>query len=128
MKQILVLAVLAGIMVIGCTSQNPPSSTAAPTSIQTSSVQPIDTTPAYLTAPDKMYIQSPLYCEKDSDCVKQLVDCVTCTCPNAINKYNFVDLNCPSDPLAAGCALACPSDIPAKCQNNICTIVMNGNA
>jgi hypothetical protein len=129
MKQILVFVVLAGILIFGCTSPNPPTNTATttttPSTMQTSTNQPAATTPAYLTAPNQKYAQSPLYCEQDSDCVKQLVDCVTCTCPNAINKYFYVDLKCPKDPLANGCSLNCPADIPAKCDNSICTIVMN---
>lgn len=65
------------------------------------------------------YLEDSLYCEGDNDCTLQETSCGLCDCPDPINNYNVVVLDCSSYSSENVCDIVCPNIIP-KCINNKC--------
>ena len=66
------------------------------------------------------FLTDPLYCKEDSDCTRQATACHGCGCPEPINIYNRVELDC--EPSEYACTLECEFTIP-KCINNECKLL-----
>ncbi|HLC48557.1 MAG TPA: hypothetical protein VJI13_05780 [Candidatus Norongarragalinales archaeon] len=69
--------------------------------------------------PDQKYLDDPLYCEKDADCILQVSNCCS---QKATNRYNFEKPSpCPQEGCIE-CKRVCPVVRP-KCQVNSCILV-----